>query len=224
MNLPRDEWAFLVLLAGIPLVLYIDYRKHLTRQAARVGGSDTLPEPYPLRLHLAVALMTAFWLYGLLGPLFVPAESFRDTGTGMALAGDIWMTIWAVKRYRSGKWRETPNMTAAKAKFGVVCVPLVMFFIFWGAIVTTGGGVYTRLTGTVDTLRLTPTKYHYHDKFGDHYCLSSPAFRPAYPCDIFDNFCGLDEDEFDALPDQFPATFTLRRSALGFIVESYKKD
>ena len=227
MNIPRDEWAVLVLLAGIPLVLAIDYHTHKKRAAEKsrlLGLAPEDVEPFPFRQHLFMVLLTAFWLYGLIGPLFVPSDALRATGLGMSLAADIWVTLWALQRYRSGKWREVPKMTPGKAKFGVLCVPLVMFFIFWGAIVSTGGGVYTRLTGSPDTLQLAVSRYHYHDKFGDHYCLAAPAFRPAYLFDIFDNFCGLEQDEFDALPDHFPATFTLRRSPLGFIVESYKRD
>ena len=227
MDLPRDEWALLVLLAGIPAVLFIDYCRHRKTAPEKsrrpdLAGDDAAP--YPFRERLLVTLVMAFWLYGLIGPLFVPSEAFRDTGTGMALAGDVWATAWAVKRYRSGKWRDTPGMTAGKAKFGFACVPLVMFFIFWGAVVVTGGGLFTRFTGTPDTLRLAVKKYHYRDKFGDHYCLAAPEFRPAYPLDFFDKFCGIDEEAFGALPDKFTGVFTLRRSALGFIVEDYKRD
>ncbi len=225
-GLPRDEWAVLVLLAGLPLVMIIDYHTHRKRahtKAAATGLTVEEAEPYPFRNHLAMLLVTAFWLYGLIGPLFVPNEAFRDTGTGMAAAADIWVTLWAVERYRGGKWRETPTMTAGKAKFGVVCVPLVMFFIFWGAVVTTGGGLFTRFLGTQDSLTIDVRKYHYHDKFGDHYCLAAPEFRAAYPFDIFDKFCGLEPEEFDALPDSLKADFKILRSPLGFVAMDYKR-
>jgi len=114
-------------------------------------------------------------------------------------------------------------MTKPKALLGVVALPAVAFFAFWGALVLTGGAAYTAAAGHDEKLQTELVKRSYHDKAGQHYCLESENFANAHWVDFMREYCGIERDDFDALPPHFKAELSIRRSALGYYVTDYRR-
>ncbi|MDE1153022.1 MAG: hypothetical protein PW788_10845 [Micavibrio sp.] len=222
----KDKVSFGIFLASIILAGFLQLRKYKKSVAAAVAAgkpAESARKTFGPREVLAL-LVIGVWVFSLFGPLFVPNDAWRDFGFGACCALDIWAFLYGLKRYQTGAWKETPNMTPLKAKLGVFCIPLVAFFIFWGALVTNSGVMAAEFFGTPGKLALKVHKKHTHDKFGDHYCVTADAFKNAYPVPMFRSFCGLDAEAYDALPDDvFSAEFTTLNGPLGFVAQDFKE-
>jgi len=222
----KDKTSFFIFLAALAFAGFSQWRKYQKSVTAAVAAGqpeDSVKKKFG-RTEILVLMIAAAWAFSLFGPLFVPTATWHDFGVGACAALSIWALIYAVKRYQSGAWRDTPKMTPLKAKFGVVCVPPVAFFLFWGGLVINSGVVAAEFFGTPGKETLTVTKHYSHDKGGNHYCLKADEFNAAYPFPIARGFCGLDEDTYDGLPDaSFHAEFTLLQGPLGYVVQDFRQ-
>lgn len=181
------------------------------------------PESYPLGRNALLLLFIIATIVSYAGVLFIPADVWHDLGTGICAALGILSFIYGLQRYLSGAWRKNPRMTRSRAILGVTAMPLIAFLLFWGALVLSGGALYTAAAGHNETLETVLTKHRYHDKAGTHYCLQSPDFANGNWLHFLTELCGLDADEFNSLPPHFRAVLDVRRSGLGYTVIRYRR-
>ena len=197
---------------------HVKRAKEVAAQPVDVQGVEPALGQIILILLLVIACIISY-----AGVLFIPAKTWHDLGTGLCAGLCILGFIYAVQRYVKGTWRSNPKMTKSRALMGVAAIPAVGFFLFWGALVLTGGAAYTAAAGHDEKLTTELVKSTYHDKGGQHYCLSSDDFANGHWVQMMREFCGLEPDDFNALPPHFKAELNIRRSALGFIVIDYKR-
>jgi len=211
-------FSFLLVLGAL---LFDDIKKRRAQAGAPVDvGTDDPPSLLRAGFFLVLAMGTIISFAGI---LFVPAETWSQLGTGFCAGLSILAFLYGLKRYRLGLWRNNPRQTKTRARIGVVVLPLVAFFAFFATLVLTGGAIYTGLFGRNETMPASLTKHFYHDRYGNHRCLKSPAFGDNFASFLFSEFCGIEAEDFAALPAHFDAELDIKRSALGYVVIGYRR-
>lgn len=218
----RNEGVIALIFIVIVGAFVADYIKRRRRHAE--APVDVGPEDPPSFLRaLFFTLLLMGTVISFAGVLFVPTAAWSQLGMGLGAGFGVLAFLYGLRRYKLGLWRNNPKQTLTRARLGLVALPFVAAFALWATLVLTGGAIYTGLAGTPETLAVTLSKHLYHDRYGDHRCLKSPAFGDNFLSDLFGEFCGIDDAEFEALPPHFAAVLDIRRSGLGYLVISYHR-
>ncbi|QKK05883.1 MAG: sel1 repeat family protein [Pseudomonadota bacterium] len=192
-------------------------------QTIQTARKQAQPQKLGWRGQAVVYSLLGLFLYSCVpafnvsAEVFVPSDTWRYIGHSIALPVSLFTAIWVYPRAFAEKF--FPQAWGVFSFF-------LLYFMFWSALVSGGGEVFTELTAPKELSIMTVSKdLETNKRVGRHgrttaYCVQNHVFKKTM---VQKSFCRIRQENYDVMPDDgdFPLGMGIKKSPLGTVYTDY---